>query len=218
MQTNHPNEIVKTREKMDQRINAFAYAMETLLNEAHGKDISVENLLKGLEKKGQAALLILLSLPFCQPIQIPGFSTPFGIILAFIGTRIAFGHRIWLPKYILDKKISYHHLEKIASVSIKITDKLRYFVYTRFSHLVKNPILQIMHGLTIAMLGLILALPLPIPLSNILAAYPLAIFGLAILEDDGVAILVAYGLSFLCFFVLALLIWLGKEGLASLFQ
>lgn len=218
MQTNNQNEIAETRKKMKQRINAFAYSMRALLNGAQGKDISLETLLRGLGKKGQATLLILLSLPFCQPIQIPGFSTPFGILLAFIGTRIAFGNRIWLPKYILDKKISYQHLEKIVSISIKITDKLRYFVYARFTHLVKNPLLQIMHGLTITLLGLVLALPLPIPLSNILAAFPLTLFGLAILEDDGAAILVAYGLSLLCFFVLALLIWLGKEGLISLFQ
>ncbi|MBA2367886.1 MAG: exopolysaccharide biosynthesis protein [Candidatus Protochlamydia sp.] len=199
------------------RKNAFAESILALLHDAQGKDIQVRTIVERLAKKGQAALLILFSLPFCQPIQIPGFSFPFGIALAFIGSRIAFGHRIWLPQRILDMKIPYHTFEKIARLAIKVTDKLLFFVSTRMVDLVKNPAGQVMHGLTIMVLALILALPLPIPLSNLLAAYPLLIFGLALLEDDGAAILVAYGLSLICFFAFALVIWVGKESLMAYF-
>lgn len=197
--------------------NAFADSILEMLKEADGKDVLVRTVVERLAKKGQAALLILFSLPFCQPIQIPGFSFPFGVALAFIGSRIAFGHRIWLPQRILNMKIPYHSFEKIARIAIKVTDKLLFFVSMRMVHLVKNPALQVIHGLTIMLLALLLALPLPIPLSNLLAAYPLLIFGLAILEDDGAAILTAYGLSLICFFSFALLIWAGKATLMALF-
>jgi hypothetical protein len=202
---------------MKKKKNAFAESILAVLNDAQGKDVLVSTLVERLAKKGQAALLILFSLPFCQPIQIPGVSLPFGIALAFIGSRIAFGHRIWLPRSILNMKIPNHSFEKIARIAIKVTDKLLFFVSTRMVHLVKNPALQVMHGLTIMVLALILALPLPIPLSNLLAAYPLLIFGLAILEDDGAAILVAYALSLICFFAFALLIWAGKATLMAIF-
>ncbi|WP_213105137.1 exopolysaccharide biosynthesis protein [Candidatus Protochlamydia amoebophila] len=203
---------------MKERINVFAESLQTLLLDAKEKGMTIESLIRNLAKKGQAVLLVLLSLPFCQPIQIPGFSTPFGILLIFIGLRIGFGHQIWLPKWILGKKIPYSVLERIAKLALKVTNKLRYFVYPRLPNLVKNPILLIFHGLMIAILGFVLALPLPIPLSNILAAYPLLIFGLAILEDDGAAILIAYGLSLVCLTILAGLIWLGKEGVSSFFD
>lgn len=203
---------------MKKRINAFARSMQVFFDETGYRDVTVEQLLRVLGQKGQAALLVLLSLPFCQPIQIPGFSTPFGLILAFLGLRLAFGHKIWLPRVILDKKISYETLNKIMTFAIKVTDKLLFFVSKRMSDLVSHPAMQIANGLTIAFLGIILSLPLPIPLSNILAAYPLLIFGLALLEEDGAALLVAYALSAVCFTVLGLLIWFGKEGLCALFS
>jgi hypothetical protein len=42
-------------------------------------------------------LVIILVLPFCQPIPLPGFSTPFGIALMIFGFRIALRQRPWLP-------------------------------------------------------------------------------------------------------------------------
>jgi hypothetical protein len=202
---------------MNKRSNVVAESLQRILVQAKEQGMTLEGLMRGLAKKGQAALLVLLSLPFCQPIQIPGFSTPFGLLLLYIGLRIGFGRSIWLPQWILQKQISYSLLEKIAKVTISVTNKLRYFIYPRLTYLVRNSILLTFHGLTIALLGIILALPLPIPLSNILAAYPLLMFGLAILEDDGVALLIAYGLSLLCFGVLIGLVWLGKESLSALF-
>jgi hypothetical protein len=56
-----------------------------------------------LSGKGRTLLLILLSLPFCQPIQIPGMSTPFGLMIAFIGFRMSFGKNAWLPKKVMSK-------------------------------------------------------------------------------------------------------------------
>lgn len=194
------------------RRNSLAERLNHLLSLAQTQDVSVKFVIDTLAGKGQAVLLILFSLPFCQPIQIPGFSTPFGILLAFIGLRIAFGHRAWFPKMLLEKKISYRILKKIASIAIKITEKLQFLISTRWEWLIKNPFLHVTHGLTITVLALLLALPLPIPFTNLLAAYPILAFGLGILEDDGLMISIGYLLSLLCFSVFIALIWFGKEG------
>ncbi|MDP1879414.1 MAG: exopolysaccharide biosynthesis protein [Parachlamydiaceae bacterium] len=190
--------------------NSLAERLNRLLNLAKKKEVTLKVVMDMLSGKGQAVLLILFSLPFCQPIQIPGFSTPFGIILAFIGLRIAFGHRAWFPKTLLDRKIPYHVLKKIASIAIKITDKLKFLISTRLVWLVQKPILHILHGLTITFLAIFLSLPLPIPFTNLLAAFPLLAFGLGLLEDDGLMIIIGYLLAFLCFFSFVALIWLGK--------
>ena len=203
---------------MKKRRNSLAERLNYLLNQAQEQDISIKTIIDTLAGRGQAVLLILFSLPFCQPIQIPGFSTPFGIVLLFIGLRIAFRHRAWLPKGLLEKKISYRIFKKIASITIKITEKLRFLISTRWIWLVHNPSLHIAHGLTIAMLAILLALPLPIPLTNLLAAYPISAFGLAILEDDGLMIVIAYLLALLCFAVFITLVWFSKEGVSLLFN
>lgn len=198
------------------RRNSLAERLNHLLELAKVQDISVKVAIETLAGKGQAVLLILFSLPFCQPIQIPGFSTPFGILLAFIGLRIAFGHRAWFPKGLLEKKIPYRILKKIASIAIKITEKLRFLISTRWGWLVNNSASHVFHGLTITALAFILALPLPIPLTNLLAAYPILAFGLGILEDDGLMIAIGYLLAFVCFSFFFALIWFGKEGVLML--
>jgi hypothetical protein len=196
---------------MKKKINSLAQSLHHLLEEAKGQPVSVKLVLDTMSGKGQAALLILLALPFCQPIQIPGFSTPFGLILMFIGLRIAFGHRSWIPKKLLDMHISFHVIEKIGSAAIAITDKLSFFTSTRWAYFVDNPVLRIGHGLAIALLAFLLALPIPIPFTNLLAAYPILFFGLALLEDDGIMIVVAYILFYFCLGVFASLIFFGKE-------
>lgn len=196
--------------------NSLAERLNRLLDQANGQDLSLKVIIDTLAGKGQAILLILFSLPFCQPIQIPGFSTPFGILLAFIGLRIAFGHRVWFPSWLMEKKIPFRMLKKIASIAIKITEKLRFLISTRWTWLVQNPSLHIVHGLIITFLAIVLALPLPIPLTNVMAAYPLLAFGLGILEDDGVMIAIAYILAVFCFSFFIALILFGKGIFASI--
>lgn len=198
--------------------NSLATQLNALLLLAKDEDITLRTVIDTLAGKGQAVIMILFSLPFCQPIQIPGFSTPFGLVLAFIGLRVAFGHRVWFPEVILNKKISYDILKKIASIAIKITNKLRFLTSTRLTWLVQTPALHILHGLTITLLAILLALPLPIPFSNLFAAYPILAFGLGLLEDDGVMIIIAYVLSILCLVFFAVVGWFGKEGLVLLLQ
>jgi hypothetical protein len=36
--------------------------------------------------------------PFCTPIPLPGFSLPFGLVIAIIGLRLALGQKPWLPR------------------------------------------------------------------------------------------------------------------------
>lgn len=198
------------------RPNRLNQKLKELLELSNHQVISLKTLIHFLEGKGQAALLVLIGLPFCLPIQIPGLSLPFGLLLAFIGLRIAFGHHVWIPEKILKQEISHATLEKIAHYAIRITNWLRRFSYTRWTWLVETPGLHLLHGLTVALLAFLLALPLPIPFTNILSAVPIVCFGLALLDDDGVFICVAYLLSFITFLVFALLFWLGTEGVLRL--
>ena len=195
------------------RKNRLEERLNELLDLSQKESISIRMLIHFLEGRGQAALLILISLPFCLPIQIPGLSLPFGILLAFIGLRIAFGHRVWIPNAILERKITHKTLKRIVHYTTKLIQKLRGFSYTRWSWLVQTPSLHILHGLTIAVLALLLAIPLPIPFTNMACAIPIVIFGIALLDDDGILIIVAYVLTLLTLTAFSLLFWLGKGGL-----
>ncbi|MBA3957133.1 MAG: exopolysaccharide biosynthesis protein [Parachlamydiaceae bacterium] len=168
--------------------------------------VSIGDILELLSGKGRSLILMLLSLPFCQPIQIPGFSTPFGLVIAFLGLRMAFGKHIWLPKSLLAKEISAKFLLKITDSTLKLVKKARRWIYPRLVWVCRHPIMEILNGLMIVLLGIFLALPLPIPFSNLIAAWSIFLIGFGILEDDGLLVIIGYVMSLLSLIVLVFLL------------
>lgn len=166
--------------------------LANILSLSKAGPVNLKDIVTLLGGKGKPLVLIFLSLPFCQPIQIPGVSTPFGIAIAFIALRIGFGHQIWLPKSILKKKIPEASLNKVLKASIALTKKIKRFTHPRMLWLCTPHFLHILHGIVLALLGLFLALPLPIPLSNLIAAWAIFLISFGLLEDDGLFILIGY--------------------------
>lgn len=156
------------------------------------EEIKVKEILLILSGKGYAALLIVLSLPFCIPIQIPGLSTPFGVILAFLGLRIAFAKRPWLPSWILEKNIKTSVVQNLVKKTIQIVKYMQKVLDQRLVFLTQSPVFHRLNGIIIFFLALLLSLPLPVPFTNLLAAIPVLCIGLGLLEDDGVFILIGY--------------------------
>jgi hypothetical protein len=180
-----------------------------LIDKTKRASLTVKELLHILSGKGRFLIIILLSLPFCQPVQIPGFSTPFGIAIAFFGIRSAFGKKIWLPERLLTKKISSKKLQRIAQKGLWLLKKCEKFLHPRLPFLTRYPAMKVANGLLIALMGIFLALPLPVPFSNIASAWSLLLLSLGLLEDDGVFMILGYIASFstILFFLLIALSW-----------
>lgn len=172
----------------------------TILIKSKFTTLSMENILELLGGKGKPLLLILLSLPFCQPIPLPGLSILFGIVIIFLGIRIAIDGKIWLPKAILHKQISRKTLHQISSKGLWLVKKIKRFIRPRLLWLCRSQLMRLTNGILIALLGFLLALPVPIPLANLLAAWPILLLSIGLAEDDGVFILVAYAITGICFF------------------
>jgi len=177
---------------------------------------TIGELFSSLKKKGYPFLVVLLALPFCQPIQIPGFSTPFGIFLIIIGLRMAFGRRIWWPKWILKKEISSNLLKKVINKSLGFIRFLKRFTYPRLTWICLNPQWYYLHGCFIALMGFYLALPLPIPFSNFLAAWSLFFIGLGLMDEDGLFVILGYVIGILGIITLVVLIIWFRQWLYGL--
>lgn len=181
--------------------------LDVLLEKARrNPTLLIEEILEILSGKGRSLILIFLSLPFCQPLQIPGLSTPFGIVIAFIGLRMAFGKRLWLPKKILSKSIPSTTIQKVTKKSLKMMNKMRRFIHPRLSWLCDHALMKVVNGLLIVLLGVFLALPLPIPLTNLAAGWSIFLVSLGLLESDGICVIIGYLVSLLTitFFILML--------------
>ena len=178
---------------------------------------TVQALFQALKGKGSPLLILFLSLPFCQPIQIPGFSMPFGIALIFIGLRMAIGRQIWWPQWVLQQKISTKLLKSVIQKSIIFFRFLSPLVHTRWSWFCTDSILYRIHGGFVMLMGLYLAIPFPIPLSNLLAAWALFFIGLGLLEEDGLFVSIGYMIGFAGLILLVFLIgWLHHWACLSM--
>lgn len=166
--------------------------------------ISIGDILETFSGKGRMLLLIFLSLPFCQPLQIPGLSIPFGLLIAFIGFRTGFGKRLWLPKRILLKRISSATIQKLSTRCLKLMNKMTPLIHPRLKWLCTHKMMPIANGLLISLLGIFLALPLPIPLTNLSAGWAILLISIGLLEEDGLFILSGYFISLITimFFIL----------------
>jgi hypothetical protein len=173
--------------------------MLLLLYKAKSTPISIGEILTTLSGKGKSLLLILLCLPFCQPIQIPGVSTPFGLAIAFLGLRLAFGKQVWLPKSLKAQTIRPSTLEKLINKSLWLIKKSKRWLHPRLAWLYSYRLTQIINGMLVAILGILLALPLPIPFSNMTAAWSIVLLALGMLEEDGFFLLAGYVLSLATF-------------------
>ena len=65
--------------------------------------------------------------------------------------------------------------------------------------------MKISNGFLIVFLGMALALPLPIPFTNLSAGWSIFLLSIGLLEDDGIFILAGYFLTLLVILLLILL-------------
>ena len=199
-----------------ERQGAISSVVQRLEEKLGHRGISLGELMDALEGKGHAAILAILAMPFCLPVQIPGLSTPFGIVLIFTGLRISFGQAPWLPGWLLVRKIPPSTTESLLEGLRKLAVPAEKILHPRLSFLCRNVFLHRMHGVLIAFLAILLALPLPIPFSNLLAAIPILLMALALLEDDGFFMIAGYLAAIPCILFFGALYLLGPKAVTEI--
>ena len=193
-------------------ISQVVERMERRVSREHG--LTIDELMHALEGKGHAAIVTVLALPFAQPIQVPGLSMPFGIVLFFSGLRIAFAQEPWLPGWLRVKKIPPATAMALLEALRKVAKLAEKILHPRWTYFCRNPFWHRVHGILIAFLSILLALPLPIPMSNMLAAIPIVLIALALLEDDGLYLAAGYLAAIPCAVFFTVLFVFGPVAVA----
>ena len=136
-----------------------------------------------------ATLIALISIPFF------GLSTPFGLAIALTGAQMALGHdRPWLPKRVREHRVSMKTVDWLGRFVARWTAGLEHVIRPRFAFMSEAGLRRLC-GLGIVLQGLGLALPLPIPGSNMLFIVPILMYGIALLEADGLLIMVCHTIT-----------------------
>jgi hypothetical protein len=167
------------------RARRLSEEIDALLLIIAERPLRLREMLGVMQGRAYMLLLILLSLPFCTPIPIPGLSTLFGGVIALIGLRLSLRLTPWLPDRILDAQISPKLVSRLLHAARKTAKGIEVLLKPRLSFLVDFLLLHHLYGAMIFISGLLLMLPLPIPFSNILPAITIIFLAGALLERDG---------------------------------
>jgi len=133
-----------------------------------------------------AAFLALVAIPFV------GLSTPFGLAIGFLGVQMIAGrNRPWLPKRLRRHVVTMSTLDWLSVRVVRWTSGLERWVKPRWTFLTSDPLWRII-GVGLVLQGIGLSLPIPVPASNWVFIVPIVIYGIGLLEDDGLLILVGH--------------------------
>jgi hypothetical protein len=192
--------------------------LRRLLVQAGGRSLTLGELEEILQGRGFALFTLLLSLPFCAPISIPGLSIPFGIVITFLGVRILFGRKPQLPDFVLRRELKYATLERIVNLGLKLCTRMEKITRPRMEFVRTWPGMINLIGLGLASGGIQLLLPLPplIPLSNTIPAISVVLLTAGLIERDGVFVLAGYFVNLGAWLYFALMFGAIGEGVRHL--
>jgi len=195
-------------EDIPQRLSA---QLRQLADRKEHDELTLGGLMDELQGRVYTLLLLVLALPMCQPVPLPGFSTPFGVAIALLGLRFALSQRPWMPKRLLATKLSGNFFPAVMRGGARVLGVFEKLLHPRMTGVFEFGQMRFLAGAVVCFCGLLLLLPLPIPGTNMLPALTVILTAAAFSERDGYC-LIAAGVAFLltlAFF--GALVWGGAE-------
>lgn len=160
-----------------------------ILNEGDADRLTIGELIDRLGDRAFGVLILLCALPNCIPGP-PGLSTVTGLPIVVFSLQLLLGNsRPWLPEFLRRRDFSREDSLRMVKRAEPWIRKLERLSRPRLSLLVDG-MAERFAGLMLFVLSFILILP--IPLGNLFPAIAIAVIAIALMEHDGVAIIVGY--------------------------
>jgi len=183
---------------------------ETLRNLTSTR-ISIGELLTQFQRRSYGGVFLILALLAI----LPGISVPAGIALIVPALQLMRGYRAPVfPKLVSEKSVSVEGLKKWGLSVANWIEKLEHLVKPRWPQLT-SPVARRVIGLTIFLLAIVVAIPFPF--SNFPPAVATICFALALLERDGLMVLVGGLISVAAFSIGITVFYLIINWLLGLF-
>ena len=166
--------------------------LDALLDGDPAQSLDFDYLLDGLGRRAFGMLLFVAALPAFIPIPVGGALSGPLIMLVAAQLLVGMGHP-WLPGFIARRGPKRQALARFERIVDPWLGRLERIVKPRLTAVLDHPLASAFTGLLLVLLGLLLALP--IPLTNYLLGGLILLYALALLQRDGALMLVAWGLG-----------------------
>lgn len=167
-------------------------ALLARLADLPGPTVSVRTIVDLFGARAIGALLFVFALPNLLPLP-PGATTVLGFPLLLFAPQLAIGSQTaWLPRGLLERTFKASWLRQVSVRCGPWIARLEALT-TRRAAFVFGPFGTALIGVICTLLAVVLILP--IPLGNLLPAAAIAVFGLSLVQRDGVLALAGYVLA-----------------------
>lgn len=151
--------------------------------------LQLGSLLERLGPREHSLLMILICLVL-EPLPIlSSLAGPLVFILAVLQYR---NRPLWMPRFLRERVIQPPTLQRASHWGGRLEKFLHRFVRPRWEFFLQTPFFRIFNLIFVSAVALILAIPMPLPLTNFLPAAVLILMSLAQLEKDGALVLASY--------------------------
>ena len=159
------------------------------------RSVTLREVIGKLGDRATALLVVILALPFCAPVSIPGLSIPFGAVILLLSAGYATGRPLWLPAKLLAVELPPRFFRGLLEATSRLLGWIERRMRPRWLWFTAGRGWLRLHALAVCAGAVLLLLPLGgIPFTNTLPALVVVVGTLGMLERDGAAVAAAYGL------------------------
>ncbi|WP_448098661.1 exopolysaccharide biosynthesis protein [Luteibacter yeojuensis] len=171
------------------REDKTAALLRAALMSTPGERITIEQLLEPLRRRAFGFLLLLLAIPNFIPVPL-GIGGIMGVLVIALGLEMLIGlEHPWIPGFLRQRTMSREGLLRFLDRIAPMTNRLEKICKPRLQRLTQRPF-TFASGAIMILIGLLLALP--IPFTNYVFGGMLIAFAFALVEHDGVLLLVVW--------------------------
>jgi hypothetical protein len=171
------------------REDKTAALLRAALMSTPGERITIEQLLEPLRRRAFGFLLLLLAIPNFIPVPL-GIGGIMGVLVVALGLEMLIGlEHPWIPGFLRRRTMSREGLLRFLDRIAPMTSRLEKICKPRLQRLTQRPF-TFASGAIMILIGILLALP--IPFTNYVFGGMLIAFAFALVERDGVLLLVVW--------------------------
>ncbi|MGQ4273191.1 exopolysaccharide biosynthesis protein [Terrihabitans sp. B22-R8] len=175
---------------MEQRAPRTSELISELPDSFPGDTLTLGELISALRNRAFGMGILLFAIPNIFPMP-PGIPAISGGVLMLFGLQLAMGRSsLWLPEKLARRSIGRDTLLRISDRSLPWIRRFEKFSKPRMQQFA-TPLAARGVGAMIFVLGLVLLMPFPL-LGNIPPGMAACVFGLGLVERDGLIVLLGY--------------------------
>jgi hypothetical protein len=200
---------------LEQRAPRTSELISELPNSFPGDTLTLGELIAALSNRAFGMSILLFAIPNIFPMP-PGIPAISGGILMLFGMQLALGREsLWLPERLERRSIGRDTLTRIAERSVPWIKRFERFSKPRMAQFT-TPLAARGVGVMIFILGLVLLMPFPL-LGNIPPGMACCVFGLGLVERDGLIVMLGYVASVIALLLTALATYAIYAGVTWFF-